>query len=195
VKESQLHQAFSHWLDSRGVPYVHSRTDRRTTTAKGDPDYYIFWCSKVLSIEIKVGRNKLSAEQEKRIAYLRRSGNKVVVARSLEECIDACHNILCIKDCPRGFDADYAEEFAKMKETVAGVGYDYHPNLDGPAEPIGLAMDANGNIPAPVNGKDHFIGKLGVTDWLFEGSGAPGTVVKPLRRATAADILELRRFD
>ena len=34
---------------------------------------------------------------------------------------------------------------------------DYHPNLDGPAEPIGLAMDANGNLPsAPVTGSAPF---------------------------------------
>jgi hypothetical protein len=167
VKESQLHQAFSHWLDSRGVPYVHSRTDRRTTTAKGDPDYYIFWCSKVLGIEIKVGRNKLSGEQEKRIAYLRRSGNKVVVAYSLEECIDACHNILCIKDCPRGFDADYTEEFAKMKEAVAAV---------------------------PLNRTPRFIGNIGPTPYVFEGSGTPGSEAKMLRAASAEDLRELKRL-
>lgn len=170
MKEAQLHQALMAWLDKHRVPYRHDRTDKRTVTTVGEPDFLITYMSRCLYIECKVGKNKLSPEQEKRIAYLRGAGNKVVVAYSLEECIDACHNILCVKDCPRGFDADFTANFAAMKDAVAKV-----------------QPPANGNQP------HLFIGAFGGRDYVFHGTGIPGSTTDMIRPATAQDLMELPR--
>lgn len=185
MKESQLHQAFMAWLDKLQVPYRHDRTDKRTVTTVGEPDFLICWMSHCLFIEFKVGKNQLSAEQEKRIAYLRRSGNKVVVARSLEEAIEACHNILCINDAQRGFDADYRENFAKMKETVSKSGGTIEMLVDNANEVTGAAH-------IPTESKT-FIGEFKGVPWVFEGSGAPGSETRMLRPANALDLQEAKR--
>lgn len=89
VKESQTHQAFSHWLDSEKIPYIHSRTDKRNHTTKGDPDYLVAQAGKCIFLELKVPGGKLSPGQVERIAYLRRAGNRVEVCYSLEACIES----------------------------------------------------------------------------------------------------------
>src|SRR5438132_793422 len=89
MKESDLHKEFIAWLNARRIPFLHSRTDRRTTTALGDPDFFVLWEGRVLGIECKIDKNKLSDAQEKRIAYLKQAGVRVEVARTLQECIVA----------------------------------------------------------------------------------------------------------
>src|SRR5437016_12469518 len=89
LRESDLHKEFIAWLNARRIPFVHSRTDRRTTTALGEPDFYVFWQGRVLGIECKIDKNKLSEAQKKRIAYLKQAGVRVEVARTLQECIVA----------------------------------------------------------------------------------------------------------
>src|SRR5262245_25826294 len=88
-KESVIHQGFSHWLKSEGIPFLHNRTDKKSHMTKGDPDYCLTLAQRCCFIEIKVPGNKLSPDQEQRIAYLRSKGNKVVVVYSLEEAITA----------------------------------------------------------------------------------------------------------
>ena len=89
LRESDLHKEFIAWLNARRIPFLHSRTDRRTTTALGDPDFFVLWEGRVLGIECKIDKNKLSDAQEKRIAYLKQAGVRVEVARTLQECIVA----------------------------------------------------------------------------------------------------------
>src|SRR5438105_15073097 len=97
-RESDLHKEFIAWLNARRIPFLHSRTDRRTTTALGDPDFFVLWEGRVLGIECKIDKNKLSDAQEKRIAYLKQAGVRVEVARTLQDCIVAVTLHLCDKN-------------------------------------------------------------------------------------------------
>jgi hypothetical protein len=92
---ADIHLPFIAWLDQRGIPFHRNRPDKATTAVKGDPDFLLTWCNRCLYVECKIPGGKLSEDQEKRIAYLRSAGNRVVVAYSLEECVDAAHGILC----------------------------------------------------------------------------------------------------
>ena len=92
MKEALLHKEFSAWLNEQGIPFIHSRTDKRTTTALGDPDYFILYGGRVLGIEIKVGKNMLSKAQALRIMDLRTAGVHVVILRSLEACREEVYN-------------------------------------------------------------------------------------------------------
>jgi hypothetical protein len=87
MRESQIHDCFSRWLDANRLPYLHTRTDRKHTGVVGDPDYFVMAAGRVLAIEIKVGKNQLSPAQEKRVAYLRASGTPVEVVRNLTDAV------------------------------------------------------------------------------------------------------------
>jgi hypothetical protein len=89
MKESQIHQALSKWLDSEKLLYIHSRTDRKTSQTLGDPDFIVWHCGRAIGVEIKVVGNKLSVAQVERIADLRANGNEVHVCYSLEAAIEA----------------------------------------------------------------------------------------------------------
>lgn len=89
MKESQVHQAFCKWLDMMGMTYGHDRTDKRTSTIKGEPDFRIYHAGRVLLIEIKVMGGKLSPDQEKRHVCLRVNGCPVLTLYSLQDCVDA----------------------------------------------------------------------------------------------------------
>lgn len=179
MRESQVHQAFSMWLNKHEIPHVHSRTDRKTSTAVGDPDYFVFWCSRVVAIEIKVGKGRLSLAQAKRIAYIRRSGNKVEICRSVEECIEAVKNILCEgklgdEATPINQRPSFKEEFAAMKSEVAKV-------------------PANGkhSVTRPI--EQFRIGNWQGQDYVFslnlDGS------YRMTRKASAADIINFKRLE
>lgn len=90
-----IHNPFIVWLNERGIPFHRNRPDKRTTAIKGDPDFLLTWCSYCVYIECKVPGRKLSKDQEKRIAYLRKAGNRVVIAYSLQECVEAAQGIFC----------------------------------------------------------------------------------------------------
>lgn len=90
-----IHNPFRAWLDQRGIPFHRNRPDKKTTAIKGDPDFLLTWCSYCVYIECKVPGGKLSEDQEKRIAYLRKAGNKVIIAHSLQDCMEAAQSILC----------------------------------------------------------------------------------------------------
>lgn len=97
MSESQEHQAFCKWLDKNQIPFVHSRTDRKHTNAVGDPDFFCFLAGRVLGLEMKVGRNKLSPAQEKRIAYLRKAGNSVTIVQDCASAISAVQTWLGVE--------------------------------------------------------------------------------------------------
>lgn len=86
-QERILHKDIKQLLDIRNMVYVNSRTDKRTTTAKGVPDFIIFQRDKPeLCIEVKVSKNNLSDAQELwRSNYYYATGRPVPIVRSLEE--------------------------------------------------------------------------------------------------------------
>ncbi len=75
-REKDVQKHISNWLRQKDIFFFWSRTDRRTTTQPGTPDF-AFICfrhrmssdapSKMMpcAVEVKVGGNKLSPEQEK----------------------------------------------------------------------------------------------------------------------------------
>ncbi|MBA3351648.1 MAG: hypothetical protein H0U23_04340 [Blastocatellia bacterium] len=85
--ERELHDQFSAWLRKNGYAWFHSRMDKPTSMTCGDPDFAVFRDTGVAFFEMKVGRNKLSRAQEKRVAELEAAGCPVFVVRTLEDAI------------------------------------------------------------------------------------------------------------
>lgn len=86
--EKELHRQIEQFLRLKGVrAIVHSRMDRKTTQAKGVPDFLFCWKGKPTAMELKTGNNTLSDEQVKWIGEMYDDGWKVGVVRSLDDCI------------------------------------------------------------------------------------------------------------
>lgn len=85
-READLHDQIEKECRHRGWPFVHSRMDRRTTTAVGTVDFVIaadggrtFW------IEAKGAKTKVTREQAATIHWLATLGHTAAVVRSLDE--------------------------------------------------------------------------------------------------------------
>lgn len=185
-----IHEPFVAWLRKLGIPYHRNRPDKRTTAIEGDPDFLVTWMQHCLYIECKVPGKKLSKKQEERIAYIRRAGNKVVIAYSLEECIDACKNILCV-----------GKEIANTESLRSDTA---RSEVEGVAAPKGLGRAANEPLmqmpsdqgrSTPIGHTDRatlFIANVAGTDCVCRGSGQPGSEFEIVRRASPADLINLR---
>ena len=93
--ESELHNAIVSECKLRLWPVVHSRTDQRTTTAKGVPDFVIFAeRGLVFAVECKTRKDKLTPEQIGWRVLLERNGHKYAVVRSFTEFQDVVENWL-----------------------------------------------------------------------------------------------------
>lgn len=90
MKENEIHQGYIKWLDMMGLMYGHERTDRRTSSVLGEPDFRIYEQGSILFQEVKVLGNKLSDAQVKRHLQLRVAGCRVDVCFSVEECVESC---------------------------------------------------------------------------------------------------------
>lgn len=130
MSERQIHDAFIAWLKKREIPFITHRMDRKSGIATGWPDFTVLWMSRVMCIEIKTAKGRLSNDQERVIAFIRRSGNRVEVCRSCEECIEAVTDILCegklgAGDTPTDVRTGFRKEFAELKRAV-GSKEDLH---------------------------------------------------------------------
>lgn len=86
--ESDLHEQIKRWCSVQAVPWLthHSRMDAATTTERGAPDFIIIAPEgRLLLIECKTERGKLSTHQEAWHAWARKLGHSVVVVRSFAE--------------------------------------------------------------------------------------------------------------
>lgn len=88
-READLHEQITRECRHRGWVIVHSRMDRRTTTAVGVTDFVIaadggrtFW------IEAKTRTGKLTREQQATIHWLQSLGHAASVVRSLEDFLN-----------------------------------------------------------------------------------------------------------
>jgi hypothetical protein len=86
-KERKLHQQICQLLDIRNMVYVHSRTDKRSHTQPGTPDFIIFHANgPELCVEVKTMAGKVSDDQTRwALKYTTATGRCVFVIRSLEE--------------------------------------------------------------------------------------------------------------
>ncbi len=160
MTERQIHDGFNVWLRERSIPFIESRMDRKSTIAKAWPDYSIFWMDRALMIEVKTAKGRLRPDQVTMIEFIRRSGNRVEIVRSVPECIEACQTILCERALNVGqpANAEYPlkREFAVLKEAVDAIGKDdehipVNGNGDQPKFQIG---DWSGTpIVVRINGK------------------------------------------
>ncbi len=63
--ERQDQREFSQWLNSKGIYYLWSRTDKAITIQVGHPDFTIFHRGLTLFVEFKLIGKKLSPDQRR----------------------------------------------------------------------------------------------------------------------------------
>lgn len=85
-REAELHEQISSECKRRGWYTIHSRMDKKATTAVGTPDFVIFPNgSCAFSVECKTDIGKLSTAQLGASAWLRKLGHQYFVVRSFQE--------------------------------------------------------------------------------------------------------------
>lgn len=94
--ERETHKLISQWLNLNGVTYVHSRTDKRTTQAKGVPDFIIIANNKCLLLEAKREKEKLRPEQLAFKVKCERGGTAVHVIYDAATAIELIRTFLRI---------------------------------------------------------------------------------------------------
>src|SRR5690348_16200205 len=114
MTESQIHNQFVAWLRKHEIPYLRHRMDRKSGIQTGWPDFTVLWMSRVVCIEIKTSKGRVSNQQHRVIDFIRRTGNRVEICRSCEECVEAVKNILC--EGKLGDDASAPEERPRFSE-------------------------------------------------------------------------------
>ena len=77
--ERQIHAQFAGFCHRHGVDVWHANPTRKSTIAKGLPDFLCWRSGWAVAIEFKIFPNKPSPEQETRFAELRAHGNAVHV--------------------------------------------------------------------------------------------------------------------
>jgi len=88
-QEDTLHAQIASHCVGQGWYFVHSRTDRRTTQAKGVPDFLIFGENRQFwAVEVKTKTGKVTREQAGAIFWLDRLGHKAAVVRSFQEFLE-----------------------------------------------------------------------------------------------------------
>jgi hypothetical protein len=87
-RELDMHKDFEAWLRLNEIPFVHSRTDKKSTTAVGTPDFVILLEGRGFAIELKGPGGRLTAEQEKTLFHWTQKGVPCLVATTLTGAID-----------------------------------------------------------------------------------------------------------
>ena len=87
ITEKELHRQISKILDAKGVVFIHSRTDKRTTNRKGTPDFLFSIRGHSFAWEVKTASGRLSLEQERMLDRMSNPPNQwnVAVIRSAGE--------------------------------------------------------------------------------------------------------------
>ncbi len=193
MKEKQLQDAFAAWLRKIGIPFLRSRMDKATTIRVGWPDFSIFWCGHCLFVETKTAKGRLSDHQNQVITELRRAGNKVVVAYSIEDCVEACKTILCVGKEIANIEPSHN---GQSRAVVQSGGAPEGPGRDG-NKPLmrNQKADVNPATPKGTTARDtFFIGGLGGVDYVFHGDGRPGGKCEIVRLASNSDCISIKRL-
>lgn len=88
--ERELHQAIDRICQTNNWLTIHSRMDRRPTIAVGAPDFLIFMPNRLLCVEAKIGRGRLSEEQQRWRARLIALGFEHYTVRTVREFRAIC---------------------------------------------------------------------------------------------------------
>lgn len=83
--ERELHKLISQELNRRQIPFIHSRTDKKTTQQKGIPDFVFVINGQPFAVECKTAVGALTKEQESILTDMKKSGWTVSVCRSFVE--------------------------------------------------------------------------------------------------------------
>lgn len=86
-QEIALHKMFESWCTRNNVPYIHSRTDRKSTIQVGHPDFTLLLDDHGCCIEFKAPGGKLTEEQGARIAQLTAARVPVLVTDDYDEAV------------------------------------------------------------------------------------------------------------
>ena len=103
--ERDLQDALCRWLTSERLPFFRQRMDRPTTGQLGFPDIAVFQQGRVLFLEMKFGKGKLSTAQVFRHAELEKVGCHVFVLRDLAAAIELVRGWLSMLPEARNSDA------------------------------------------------------------------------------------------
>lgn len=95
-EEIKLHDQFANWCRLNGIPYVHARPDRKSTIAKGHPDFTLLWHGRGVCIEFKAGKGKVTEDQAAKIKELDAARVPCVVTTSLVFAIEFAKETLGI---------------------------------------------------------------------------------------------------
>jgi hypothetical protein len=87
--ERKEHVVVVSWCALNAIPCRHDRTDRKTTGNVGWPDFTIIYNNHALLGEMKIGRNKLSPDQNRVIGSLYTTGTCVQMWYSGADAIEA----------------------------------------------------------------------------------------------------------
>ena len=82
--ERELHKLIVNELLRRGIFFIHSRMDKRSTSARGTPDFCLVVHGVPIAIECKTETGQLSKEQELVRAQMEANGWHYYVVRSFE---------------------------------------------------------------------------------------------------------------
>lgn len=83
--EKELQEQIKSYLDRKSIYYVWSRMDRKTTNAKGTPDFLICKEGRFIGIECKTATGKQSEDQIKAQFQIEMSGGAYHLVRSYRE--------------------------------------------------------------------------------------------------------------
>lgn len=86
--EADLHDKILDWVHKRGWLAIHSRMDRRTTTAKGVSDFIIITPWNVFFVECKQPGKKTTTEQAAFLAHVDKLRWPNAVVHSMKEFVE-----------------------------------------------------------------------------------------------------------
>jgi len=103
--EKELHSLFENELIRRGVSYIHSRTDLKSTCANGTPDFACMFTApdgicRGCFVELKNKTGRTSKDQDAVIADLRAKNVPVLVTGNFREAVEFIRHHLNLSCTP-----------------------------------------------------------------------------------------------
>lgn len=91
--EKELQRLIYLELNRLGLFFAWSRTDKRTTSTVGNPDFVFPYRGRYISVEVKLPKKKLSVEQYEVRKKIEREGGLFYVVTSFSEFLDVFNGL------------------------------------------------------------------------------------------------------